>query len=98
DKLGKRQSAHRGTSFLDEVGEMSLRMQARLLLFLENGETQAVGSDTRQSTVDVRVIAATNRNLPDLIAAGQFREDLLYRLRVIHLDMPPLRPPRDEIH
>ena len=97
DKLGKLQSAHRGTIFLDEVGEMSLRMQAMLLRFLENGETQAVGSDTRQSTVDVRVIAATNRNLPDLIAAGQFREDLLYRLRVIHLEVPPLRLRRDEI-
>ena len=97
DKLGKLQTAHRGTIFLDEVGEMSLRMQAMLLRFLENGEIQAVGSDTRQATVDVRVIAATNRNLPDLIAAGQFREDLLYRLRVIHLEVPPLRQRRDEI-
>ena len=97
DKLGKLQTAHRGTIFLDEVGEMSLRMQAMLLRFLENGEIQAVGSDTRQTTVDVRVIAATNRNLPDLIAAGQFREDLLYRLRVIHLEVPPLRLRRDEI-
>ena len=97
DKLGKLQAANRGTIFLDEVGEMSLRMQAMLLRFLENGEIQAVGSDARQSTVDVRVIAATNRNLPDLIAAGQFREDLLYRLRVIHLEVPPLRIRRDEI-
>jgi DNA-binding NtrC family response regulator len=97
DKLGKLQTANRGTIFLDEVGEMSLRMQAMLLRFLENGEIQAVGSDSRQSTVDVRVIAATNRNLPDLIAAGQFREDLLYRLRVIHLEVPPLRSRRDEI-
>ena len=97
DKLGKLQTANRGTIFLDEVGEMSLRMQAMLLRFLENGEVQAVGSDTRQSNLDVRVIAATNRNLPDLIAAGQFREDLLYRLRVIHLEVPPLRLRRDEI-
>jgi DNA-binding NtrC family response regulator len=97
DKLGKLQSANRGTIFLDEVGEMSLRMQAMLLRFLESGEIQAVGSDSRQATVDVRVIAATNRNLPDLIAAGQFREDLLYRLRVIHLEVPPLRLRRDEI-
>ena len=97
DKLGKLQTAHRGTIFLDEVGEMSLRMQAILLRFLENGEIQAVGSDSRQAIVDVRVIAATNRNLPDLIAAGQFREDLLYRLRVIHLEVPPLRLRRDEI-
>jgi DNA-binding NtrC family response regulator len=72
-------------------------MQAILLRFLENGEIQAVGSDTRQATVDVRVIAATNRNLAELIAAGQFREDFLYRLRVIHLEVPPLRLRRDEI-
>ena len=97
DKLGKLQTAHRGTIFLDEVGEMSPRMQAMLLRFLENGEIQAVGSDSRQATVDVRVIAATNRHLPDLIAAGQFREDLLYRLRVIHLEVPPLRLRKDEI-
>ena len=97
DKLGKLQTAHRGTIFLDEVGEMSLRMQAILLRFLENGEIQAVGSDTRQATVDVRVIAATNRNLAELITAGQFREDFLYRLRVIHLEVPPLRLRRDEI-
>jgi DNA-binding NtrC family response regulator len=66
-------------------------MQALLLRFLENGEIQAVGSDRIQTQVDVRVIAATNRNLDDLVAAGQFREDLLYRLRVIHLHVPPLR-------
>ena len=63
DKRGKLQLAHRGTLFLDEVGEMSLRMQALLLRFLENGEIQAVGSDHAQTRVDVRVIAATNRNL-----------------------------------
>jgi len=97
DKLGKLQAAHGGTIFLDEVGEMSLRMQAMLLRFLENGEIQAVGADARVTTVNVRVVAATNRNLPDLIAAGQFREDLLYRLRVIHLEVPPLRERRDEI-
>jgi transcriptional regulator with PAS, ATPase and Fis domain len=97
DKAGKLQAAHGGTIFLDEVGEMSLRMQAMLLRFLENGEIQAVGADARVATVNVRVIAATNRNLPELIAAGQFREDLLYRLRVIHIEVPPLRDRRDEI-
>src|SRR5438132_795395 len=91
DKPGKLQQAHRGTLFLDEVGEMSLRMQALLLRFLENGELQPVGSDSIGARVDVRVVAATNRNLPELIAAGQFREDLQYRLRVIHLHVPPLR-------
>jgi hypothetical protein len=91
DQLGKLQAAQGGTVFLDEVGEMSLRMQALLLRFLENGEIQSVGSDTRPETVNVRVVAATNRNLADLIAAGQIREDLLYRLRVTHLEVPPLR-------
>ena len=98
DKRGKLQLAHRGTLFLDEVGEMSLRMQALLLRFLENGEIQAVGSDQVQASVDVRVVAATNRNLNDLVAAGRFREDLLYRLRVIHLHVPPLRERAEDIH
>ena len=97
DKPGKLQLAHRGTLFLDEVGEMSLRMQALLLRFLENGEIQAVGSEKSQCTVDVRVVAATNRNLAELVGQGQFREDLLYRLRVIHLHVPPLRERREEI-
>jgi transcriptional regulator with PAS, ATPase and Fis domain len=97
DKRGKIQLAHRGTLFLDEVGEMSLRMQALLLRFLENGEIQAVGSDSPQTQVDVRVVAATNRNLSDLVTAGQFREDLYYRLCVIHLRVPPLRERPEDI-
>ena len=97
DKVGVLQRAHRGTLFLDEVGEMSLRMQALLLRFLETGEIQAVGSDNSRPAVDVRVIAATNRNLSEMVSAGQFRADLLYRLRVIHLHMPPLRDRTDEI-
>src|SRR4029450_7121288 len=68
DKVGKLQQAHRGTLFLDEIGEMSLRMQALLLRFLENGEIQAVGADSSQTRVDVRVVAATNKNLAELIA------------------------------
>ena len=72
-------------------------MQALLLRFLENGEIQSVGSDRTQARVDVRVIAATNRNLAEMVAAGQFREDLLYRLRVIHLHVPPLRERREDI-
>jgi transcriptional regulator of acetoin/glycerol metabolism len=79
------------------VGEMSLRMQALLLRFLENGEIQSVGADHIKSTVDVRVVAATNRNLADMVASGQFREDLLYRLRVIHVHVPPLRERKDDI-
>jgi len=97
DKPGKLQLAHRGTLFLDEVGEMSLRMQALLLRFLENGEIQSVGADHIKSTVDVRVVAATNRNLADMVASGQFREDLLYRLRVIHVHVPPLRERKEDI-
>ncbi len=97
DKPGKLQLAHRGTLFLDDVGEMSLRMQALLLRFLENGEIQSVGADHIKSTVDVRVVAATNRNLADMVASGQFREDLLYRLRVIHVHVPPLRERKEDI-
>ncbi len=97
DKRGKIQLAHRGVLFLDEVGEMSSRMQALLLRFLENGEIQAVGSDQLQTNVDVRVIAATNRNLSEMVTAGQFREDLYYRLCVIHLRVPPLRERPEDI-
>ena len=97
DKRGKLQMAHGGTLFLDEVGEMSLRMQALLLRFLETGEIQSVGAHDEMNHVDVRVIAATNRNLPERVAAGEFREDLLYRLRVIHIHVPPLRERRDDI-
>jgi DNA-binding NtrC family response regulator len=98
EKRGKLRLAHRGTLFLDQVGDMILRMQAWLLRFLENGEIQAVRSDESQAPVDVRVVAATNRNLNDLVAAGQFREDLLYRLRVIHLHVPPLRERAEDVH
>jgi DNA-binding NtrC family response regulator len=97
DKIGKLRLAHHGTLFLDEIGEMSHRMQALLLRFLENGEIQAVGSDSARATVDVRVLAATNRNLTEMVASGKFREDLLYRLRVIHLQVPPLRDRTDDI-
>jgi len=97
DKVGLFQVAHRGTVFLDEVGEMSLRMQALLLRFLENGEVKPVGSDAGSVKVDVRVIAATNRSLHDLVARGQFREDLMYRIMVVHLQVPPLRDRREDI-
>ena len=97
DKLGKLELANGGTLFLDEVGEMSLRMQALLLRFLEQGELQRVGASDRARIVDVRVVAATNRNLAERVAAGEFREDLLYRLRVIHIHVPPLRERRRDI-
>ena len=97
DKLGKLELADRGTMFLDEIGEMTLRMQGLLLRFLETGELQKVGADRVVGRVDVRVIAATNRNLRDMIAQGTFREDLFYRLNVIHLVVPPLRERREDI-
>jgi transcriptional regulator with PAS, ATPase and Fis domain len=97
DRPGLLETANHGTVFMDEVGEMSLRMQALLLRFLESGEVQRVGADRLQSRVDVRVIAATNRNLADRIAEKEFREDLYYRLNVIHLVIPPLRERRDDV-
>lgn len=97
DKPGQLQMAHRGTLFLDEVGEMSLRMQALLLRFLETGEIQSVGAHQATASVNVRVVAATNRNLGERVASGDFREDLLYRLRVIHIHVPPLRDRREDV-
>ena len=97
DKAGKLELADRGTVFLDEVGEMTLRMQGLLLRFLETGELQKVGSDRPSGRVHVRVIAATNRDLHQLIAEGKFREDLFYRLNVIHLHVPALRERRADI-
>jgi transcriptional regulator with GAF, ATPase, and Fis domain len=91
DKPGLAAAADNGTLFLDELGEMSLRMQALLLRFAESGEIQRVGSDRVDARVDVRIVAATNRNLPERIAKGEFREDLYYRLNVLRLTIPPLR-------
>jgi len=97
DKPGKLEIAHRGTIFLDEIGEMSLRMQGLLLRFLETGEIQKVGAERLHGVSNVRVIAATNRNLRDQIADGQFREDLFYRINVIHIVVPPLRERKEDI-
>ncbi|HTM05383.1 MAG TPA: sigma-54 dependent transcriptional regulator [Vicinamibacterales bacterium] len=97
DKPGKLETAHLGTAFLDEVGEMTLRMQGLLLRFLETGELQKVGADGVGRAVNVRVIAATNRDLREMIRQGSFREDLFYRLNVIHIVVPPLRERRDDI-
>ncbi len=97
DKAGWLERAHGGTIFMDEIGEMSLRMQALLLRFLETGELQRVGSDRHVPNVDVRVIAATHRRLINLVADKTFREDLYYRLNVIHIEVPPLRDRREDI-
>jgi Nif-specific regulatory protein len=91
DKAGLLELAHNGTVFLDEVGEMSMRMQAVLLRFLETGELQRVGADRVHARVHVRVIAATNRDCRAQIASGAFREDLYYRLNVFMIFVPPLR-------
>jgi len=92
--IGKFERAHRGTLFLDEVGEMSLACQAKLLRVLEGHPFQRLGGD-EEINVDVRMIAATHRDLPEMIEQRRFREDLYYRLRVIDINMPPLRD-RDE--
>jgi transcriptional regulator with GAF, ATPase, and Fis domain len=97
DKAGKLELADSGTVFLDEVGEMTLRMQGMLLRFLETGELQKVGTDRSGSVVDVRVIAATNRRLEEMVSEGQFREDLFYRLNVVHLVVQPLRDRRSDV-
>jgi DNA-binding NtrC family response regulator len=90
DKPGLAMLADRGTLFLDEIGEMSPRMQAVLLRFTETLEIQRVGADRIHGRVDVRIIGATNRNLQERIASGDFRQDLYYRLNVIHISVPPL--------
>ena len=97
DKPGKLESADSGTVFLDDIGEMTLPMLGLLLRFLETGELQKVGSDAAAGRVNVRVVAATNRDLRELIGQGQFREDLFYRLNVIHLVVPPLRERKNDI-
>src|SRR6478672_9157257 len=97
DKQGKLEMADGGTMFLDEIGEMTLRMQGLLLRFMETGELQKVGADRAGARVNVRVIAATNRSLRDMIVQGTFREDLFYRLNVIHLTVPSLRDRREDI-
>jgi transcriptional regulator with GAF, ATPase, and Fis domain len=96
DHPGLAKIADRGTLFLDEVGEMSLRMQAVMLRFVETGELQPVGGST-YTRVDVRLIAATNRNLRDRIATREFREDLFHRLNVIQIAVPPLRDRADDV-
>jgi transcriptional regulator with GAF, ATPase, and Fis domain len=97
DKPGLLEMAPNGTVFLDEVGEMSMRMQVVLLRFLETGEIQRVGGDRPQGRVNVRLITATNRDLQAGIQAGSFREDLYFRLNVIRLSIPPLRERTEDI-
>jgi transcriptional regulator with PAS, ATPase and Fis domain len=97
DRSGVLEQAHRGTIFMDEIGETSPRMQGLLLRFLETGEIQRVGSERMDARVNVRVIAATNRNLVDAVAAKTFRDDLYYRLNVIQLHLIPLRERLEDV-
>ena len=96
DHAGLFQAAHGGTLFLDEIGDLAPATQAKVLRVLENGEILRVGS-TQTVRVDVRVIAATNRTLENLVAAGTFRDDLFYRLKVVKITIPPLRERRTDI-
>jgi transcriptional regulator with GAF, ATPase, and Fis domain len=97
DKVGSFEQAHKGTIFLDEIGDMSLRMQALLLRFLETGELRRVGSDLPSTRVDVRILSATNRDLRALVNKGQFRDDLMYRIDVSRIEVPPLRERSEDI-
>jgi two-component system NtrC family response regulator len=93
---GKFEAADGGTLFLDEIGDMSLNLQAKLLRVLQEQEFQRVGAN-KDIKVDVRIIAATNKNLKDEVEAGNFRGDLLFRLRVVHIELPPLRERHSDI-
>jgi len=95
-KQGKLEVAHGGTVFLDEIGEMTLAMQSRLLRFLQDHKIERLGG-TRSIELDVRIIAATNRNLEEAIKTGGFREDLYHRLNVVKVTLPPLRDRREDV-
>jgi transcriptional regulator with GAF, ATPase, and Fis domain len=96
NRAGKFQCADKGTLFLDEIGEMPVSLQVKLLRVLQEREVVRVGG-TKPEAVDIRVLAATNRNLAEEIGAGRFREDLFYRLNVVHLDLPPMRERGDDV-
>ena len=96
DSTGVIRAAGGGTLFLDEIGEMAIETQPKLLRFLESGEILPLG-ETKPRVVDVRIVAATNAKLDQMVADGRFREDLYYRLNVIRINIPPLRERREEI-
>jgi two-component system, NtrC family, response regulator AtoC len=95
-RKGRFETANKGTIFLDEIGEMTLGTQTKLLRILQEREFERIGSNT-PIKIDIRVIAATNRNLSEEVAKGKFREDLYYRLNVIHIHMPPMRERKEDI-
>lgn len=96
DREGKFEAADRSTLFLDEIGNLPLHLQAKLLTAIQSGQIVRVGSNTPVK-VDIRLIAATNRDLFEMVSGGTFREDLLYRINTIHIDLPPLRNRREDI-
>src|SRR5262249_1993332 len=96
DQAGKVEAAEGGTLLLDEIGEISPGLQAKLLRFLQDKEYERLG-ENKTRRVDVRMVAATNRNLEEDVKAGRFREDLLYRLNVIEITLPPLRERPEDI-
>lgn len=96
DKIGKLQSAEKGTLFLDEIGELPLALQAKMLRFLQEGTITPLGSNT-EIQLDIRVIAATHRNLQQMVHENTFREDLFYRLNIVPIEMPPLRQRQEDI-
>ncbi len=95
-KVGKLELANGGTIFLDEIGDMPFKLQVKLLRFLQEGEIERIGG-SKPIKLDVRIISATNKNLEEEVKKGNFREDLFYRLNVIHIDMPPLRERGNDI-
>ena len=96
NKIGRFEAASKGTIFLDEIGELPLELQVKILRVLQENEIQPLGA-TQPIKIDARIIAATNRNLERLIEEGKFREDLYYRLNVIHINLPPLRERKEDI-
>ncbi|MFT3737602.1 MAG: sigma-54 dependent transcriptional regulator [Breznakibacter sp.] len=96
DRVGKIEEAHNGTLFLDEIGNLPLPLQAKLLTVLQNRTVTRVG-ENKPVNVDVRLICATNCDLPQMVGTGRFREDLLYRINTIHIELPPLRDRKEDV-
>lgn len=94
---GKFEAASGSSLFMDEIGNLPLAMQAKLLTVLQNRKITRIGSN-KVIPVDIRLLSATNKNIQDMVDSGTFREDLLYRLNTIHLEIPPLRERREDIH
>lgn len=95
-KQGLFQAAHRGTLFLDEIGDLPINMQVKILRAIQEGEIRKVGASVGKK-IDVRIVAATNKNLDEMVEQGEFRKDLFYRLNVVNIDIPPIRQRKEDI-